>query len=152
LLNDLLQHPGMAEVPPHKTWVTSLCPEDLDANLFAFRVLSFAVMVGQNLDSELAVHLVPLLIWNEFSVDWLASWSIKSIRGMLEPLGLRPNVAKMLCNLAIAICHHHGGVVPNREEDLEHLPGADFRAIQLVLRHGFDQNPVSYYAVFFFIK
>jgi len=85
------------------------------------------------LDSELVVHFVPLLIQNEFSVDWLASWSIKLICGMLGPLGLRPNVAKMLCNLAVAICHHHDGVVPNREEDLEHLPGVDFWAMQLVL-------------------
>jgi len=83
LLNDLLQHPGMQEVPSHKTWVTSLHPADPYANLFAFWVLSFAVVVGQNLGSELTVHLVPLLIQNEFSADWLASQSIKSICGML---------------------------------------------------------------------
>jgi len=119
--------------------------------LFAFWVLSFAVMAGQNLDPELTVHLVTLLIQNEFSVDWLAPQSIKLICGMLGPLGLRQNVAEMLCNLAFAIHDHHGGVVPNREEVLEQLPGVDFWVIQLVLRLGFDQNPVSYYAVFFFI-
>jgi len=79
----------MQEVPSCKTWVTSLHPEDLDVNLFAFWVLSFAVMVGQNLDSELMVHLVPLLIQKEFSVDWLTPWSIKPICGMLGLLGLR---------------------------------------------------------------
>jgi len=142
----------MAEAPLHKTWVTSLCPEDPDANLFAFWVLSFAVMVGQNLDSELVVHLVPLLIWNEFSVDWLVSQSIKLIHGLLGPLGLRSNVAKTLHNLAVAIHHHHGGVVPTREEISEHLLGVEFWVIQLVLRHGVDQNQVSYYAVIFFIQ
>jgi len=108
-------------------------------------------MVKQNLDSELVVHLVPLLIWNEFSVDWLVSQSIKLIHGLLGPLGLRSNVAKTLHNLAVVICDCHAGAVPNREEVPEQLLGVDFWVIQLVSRHGFDQNLVSYYAVFFFI-
>jgi len=94
--------------------------------LYAFWMLCFAVMVGQNLDSELTVHLVPCLNWNELSVDWLASQSMKSICGMLGPLGQRPNFAKMLCSLVIAIHDHHGGVVPNNEEDLEQLLGVDY--------------------------
>jgi len=62
---------------------------------------------------------------------------------MLGPLGQRPDFAEMLINLAVAICDHHNGVVPDSEDELEHLPGVDYHAIQLVLRHGFDQNPVN---------
>jgi len=57
--------------------------------------------------------------------------------------------AKTLCNLAVAICDHHGVVVPNKEEDLEQLPGVDFQAIQLILRHVVDRNLVIYYAGLF---
>jgi len=143
LLADLLQHPGLADVPVHRTWVGSLHNGNLDANLYAFWVLSFASMVGQHLDSELLMHLVPLLNWNEFSVNWLASQSIKSISHMLGLLGQRPDFAEMLINLAVAIRDCHNGVVPDSEDELDHLPGVNYHAIQLVLRHGFDQNPVN---------
>jgi len=138
----------MAEVPLHKTWVANLLSDDLDANLYAVQMLSFAVMVGQNLDSKLMVYLVPLLNQNEFSVDWLASQRMKSICGMMGPLGQRPNFAKMLCYLAIAICDHHAWAVLDKEEDLKQLLGVDYWAIQVVLRHAFDRNPVSYYTGF----
>jgi len=62
---------------------------------------------------------------------------------MLGPLGQRPVFAEILLNLAVAIWDYHGGVVPDSEEELGKLPGINFNAIQLVLRHGFDRNLVS---------
>jgi len=86
LLQDIWNNSKLQVQPNQTLWLGELKKGKPPAVKLAFRILCFASLMGKISDAMLRAYLVPVLIWKDFSVNWLADITVEFIQSQLNVL------------------------------------------------------------------
>jgi endonuclease III len=70
----------------------------------------------------------------------LAAAQPDELQDLIRPTGFFRNKAKSLLGMATALAERHGGVVPDRMDELVQLPGVGRKTANVVLGNAFGRN------------
>ncbi len=111
-------------IQPHWTlWLDELKKGKPPAMKLVFWILCFASLMGKAHDALLRAYLVPVLIWKDFSVNWLANNSAEYIVSQLNVIGTKPVFVKLLKDVALSIRDDHNGKVLDNLDGLLSILG-----------------------------
>jgi len=118
LLKDI-QNNSKLQIQPNQTlWLDQLKKVKPPAMKLAFQILCFASLMGKVHDTMLRAYLVPVLIWKDFSVNWLENNSAEYIVSQLNVLEKKTVFAKILKDVAVSIQDGHSYQVSDNLDDL----------------------------------
>ena len=88
--------------------------------------------------TDVRVNLVtPKLFALADNPQDMAKVSVKDIEAIVKPCGLGPQKAKAISGLSHLLLEHYDGIVPDKLEDLEKLPGVGHKTAQVVMAQSF---------------
>lgn len=102
-----------------------------------FELLIAVVLSAQTTDER--VNSVTLELFEMYSDSFkLANADIKDVERIIRPIGLYHNKAVNIISLSKQLSERFNGVVPDKREDLESLPGVGRKTANVVLSNCFD--------------
>lgn len=102
-----------------------------------FELLIAVVLSAQTTDK--AVNQVTKVLFAKYTTPKeLANAEVKDVESILNKIGLYRNKTKNIINIARIINDEYDGIVPNKREELESLPGVGRKTTNVVLSVAFD--------------
>ena len=102
-----------------------------------FELLVAVVLSAQTTD-ERVNSVTPSLFKKYSSPEKLAKAKLSDVEKIIKPIGLYHNKAINIINLSKAIVQKFDGIVPDKRDDLESLPGVGRKTANVVLSNCFD--------------
>ena len=99
--------------------------------------LLVAVMLSAQTTDKKVIEVTPALFRRANTPHEMATVPVEEIRELIRTVGLAPTKAKNLQALSHMICTEFGGVVPERLEDMERLPGVGHKTASVVVAQAF---------------
>ncbi len=103
----------------------------------AFELLIAVVLSAQTTDER--VNMVTPSLFKKYPDAFsLADAQLHDVEEIIKSIGLYHNKAKNIINLSMSLVDNFKGVVPDKREDLESLPGVGRKSANVVLSNCFD--------------
>ena len=99
--------------------------------------LLIAVLLSAQCTDERVNKITPLLFHEADNPYEMIKLSIEKIKGIIRPCGLSPRKSAAIFNLSKIIIDKHNGIVPNKIELLEELPGVGHKTASVVMSQAF---------------
>jgi len=123
-------------------WFEILSCDGAGEDVLAYCFLFYFLYAGVAPEHLLIERLIPVLMSEEFSVDWILSIHQNSLE---TKLGFKGNCcAKMMKQLARDLEHAHGGNIPTDYDDLVNLRGVTDRVATLYLNYAEERSEVRF--------
>ena len=99
--------------------------------------LLIAVLLSAQCTDERVNKITPLLFAKADNPYDMIKLSIEEIKAIIRPCGLSPRKSAAIFNLSKIIIDKHNGIVPNKIELLEELPGVGHKTASVVMSQAF---------------
>ena len=99
--------------------------------------LLIAVLLSAQCTDERVNKITPLLFAKADNPYDMIKLSIEEIKAIIRPCGLSPRKSEAIFNLSKIIIDKHNGIVPNKIELLEELPGVGHKTASVVMSQAF---------------
>ena len=126
----------------HDHWFEILSCDGAGEGVLVYHFLFYFLYSRVAPEHLLIERLIPVLMSEEVSVDWILSIHQNSLE---TKLGFKGNCcAKMMKQLARDLEHGHGGNIPTNYDDLVNLWGVTDRVATLYLNYAEERSKVSF--------
>ena len=99
--------------------------------------LLVAVLLSAQCTDERVNKITPILFAKADNPFDMVKLSVEEIKAIIRPCGLSPRKSKAIHELSKIIIEKHQGIVPNRFEYLEELPGVGHKTASVVMAQAF---------------
>lgn len=125
-----------AELAMH--WLDKLFPEvPIPVKHDDAFTLLIAVMLSAQCTDERVNQITPLLFSKAASPQEMLKLSVAEIEAIIRPCGLAPAKSKAIWNTSRLLLEQFEGMVPDRFEALESLPGVGHKTASVVMSQAF---------------
>lgn len=107
-----------------------------------FELLIAVVLSAQSTDKK--VNKVTTVLFNKYNTSkQLKEASLEDLMGIIKTIGMYKKKASYIKNIATIIEDRYNGIIPNKREELEELPGVGRKTANIILSILFNKNYIA---------